>query len=60
MPLTGLVLFVLGGVYAFNYARSSEQAKREDMNTRVARYGRILFPAAGVILILLWVIGELF
>jgi hypothetical protein len=58
MPLTGVVLLALGGVYAYLYERSSDEAKRTDVNTKVAAYGRFLFPAAGVILVLIWVVRE--
>jgi len=60
MPLTGLVFLVLGAVYAVLYERSTAEAKRSDMNMKVARYARFLFPIAGVILLLIWVGGALF
>ena len=59
MPLTGLVLLVLGGVYAVLYERSTAVAKQSDVNMKVARFARIVCPTAGVILILIWVVGEL-
>ena len=60
MPLTGLVLLVLGGVYAYVYETSSDRGKQEGTNTVVARYARIVCPVAGVILLLIWVVGEIF
>ena len=60
MPLTGLVLLVLGGVYAYVYETSPDRAKQEGTNTIVARYARIVCPAAGVILLLIWVVREIF
>ncbi len=60
MPLTGLVFLVLGGVYAYFYATASEQAKREEVNTKVARYARFVFAAAGVILLLVAAFNEIF
>jgi hypothetical protein len=60
MPLTGLVFLVLGGVYAVLYERSTAEAKRSEVNTKVAAYGRILFPAAGVILLAVWAVREIF
>jgi hypothetical protein len=58
VPLTGLVLLVLGGVYAYVYETSPDRAKKEGTNTIVARYARFVCPAAGVILLLMWVIRE--
>jgi hypothetical protein len=59
MPLTGLVLLVLGGVYAYVYETSPDRGKQENTNTKVARYARIVCPMAGVILLLIWVVGEI-
>ena len=60
MPLTGLVLLVLGGVYAVLYERSTAEAKQSDMNIKVARYARVVATAAGVVLLLAWVVGKIF
>ena len=60
MPLTSLVLLVLGGVYAVLYERSTAETKQSDVNMKVARYARIVCPVAGVILLLIWVVGEIF
>ncbi len=62
MPLTGLVLLVLGGVYAYVYETSPDRGKQEGTNTNtvVARYARIVCPAAGAILLLIWVVREIF
>ena len=60
MPLTGLVFIALGLVYAYFYRTSPDKTGREAVDNKVAGYGRFLFPAAGVILLLIWVIGEIF
>jgi hypothetical protein len=60
MPLTGLVFLALGGVYAYFYQTSPQEEGRAGVNNKVAGYARILFPIAGVILILIWVVREIF
>ena len=59
MPMTGLVFLVLGAVYAYSYRTSPEQEGRAGVNAKVAGYARFLFPAAGVILLLVWVVQQI-